>query len=108
MQFYIEDKILRRHFTPALHQHRLRHRIKCGIHFHHVEMVRIPPESVSRPHLFWIPKFDESRVRPTSGTDADSFSGHQGLNCACNQDVLNLNSKLDFYLRSKPRSDILI
>ena len=74
VQFDVENKIRRRCVAPSPHQHRIGDGVKGGIDFHHVEILRIPAETIRWAHFFGIPKLDEPGIRPTGGTDEDPCS----------------------------------
>src|SRR5256885_16553172 len=74
MQFYIENKIVRRRSAPSLDCSDVGHRVKSGIDLHHLKMLRVPAESLVRRHFLWIPTLDESRIGPACRSDQDSIA----------------------------------
>src|SRR5581483_3292586 len=60
--------------TPALHHPLLRYGIKRRVDLYQVEVLRIPLKSLARGHLFWIPAFYETRIRPARCADQNSSS----------------------------------
>src|SRR5262245_40416133 len=70
-QLHVKQKSIRSFLTPTLDAAQRRQRIKRRIDFDHVEMLRIPAQSLFRAQLFWIPILHKPRISPTRGADAN-------------------------------------
>src|SRR4051794_1348286 len=78
MQLNVENKIRRSSCGPSLHHSDIRYRVKGGIDLHHVEMLRVPSQTLTGWHPLGVPAFDKSRVGPACRADQDfAFARHQ-------------------------------